>query len=120
MFPFQVANVAYFRSPEVLSALLNAANFDEFKMSDVYSFSLVVWEICCRIQVFIFVWQQIAKARASLELLIYAARAATQAARQLFKQQRHREHKRQLCAALSANLRAAQIVGNAASVARDF
>lgn len=37
-------------APEVLNNSLNIMNFDEFKMADIYSFSLVMWEVCNRIQ----------------------------------------------------------------------
>lgn len=40
-----------YMSPEVLAKSLNVRNFTEFKMSDIYSFSLVLWEIVRRIQV---------------------------------------------------------------------
>ena len=36
-------------SPEVLSAQLNIHNFDEFKKSDIYSLSLVFWEVFKRV-----------------------------------------------------------------------
>jgi serine/threonine protein kinase len=39
-----------YMSPEILAAILNVANFEEFKMADIYSYALVLWEICCRIQ----------------------------------------------------------------------
>jgi hypothetical protein len=32
-------------APELLSRTLNVANFEEFKRADIYSFSLVIWEI---------------------------------------------------------------------------
>lgn len=38
-------------APEILMSTLNLSNFDEFKMADIYSYALVLWEICCRIQV---------------------------------------------------------------------
>uniref|UniRef100_A0A1I8AUU3 receptor protein serine/threonine kinase n=1 Tax=Steinernema glaseri TaxID=37863 RepID=A0A1I8AUU3_9BILA len=34
-----------YMSPEVLSGRLNPNNFDAFKLSDIYSFSLLLWEI---------------------------------------------------------------------------
>jgi bone morphogenetic protein receptor type-1B len=39
-----------YMSPEVLAKRLNVQNFGEFKMSDMYSYSLVLWEIVRRIQ----------------------------------------------------------------------
>lgn len=40
-----------YMAPEVLDKSLNVRNFYHFKMADIYSFSLVVWEILRRIQV---------------------------------------------------------------------
>ncbi|TMS38466.1 hypothetical protein L596_005186 [Steinernema carpocapsae] len=34
-----------YMSPEVLTDTLNVANFDNFKLSDIYAFSLLLWEI---------------------------------------------------------------------------
>ncbi|CAD5226062.1 unnamed protein product [Bursaphelenchus xylophilus] len=39
-----------YMAPEILNNSLNVRNFDEFKMADVYSFALVIWEIINRIQ----------------------------------------------------------------------
>uniref|UniRef100_F1KXX2 receptor protein serine/threonine kinase n=1 Tax=Ascaris suum TaxID=6253 RepID=F1KXX2_ASCSU len=39
-----------YMAPEVLDKSLNVRNFYHFKMADIYSFSLVVWEILRRIQ----------------------------------------------------------------------
>ncbi|VDK20705.1 unnamed protein product [Anisakis simplex] len=39
-----------YMAPEVLDKSLNAKNFYHFKMADIYSFSLVLWEILRRIQ----------------------------------------------------------------------
>ncbi|VDM47999.1 unnamed protein product [Toxocara canis] len=39
-----------YMAPEVLDKSLNVKNFYHFKMADIYSFSLVVWEILRRIQ----------------------------------------------------------------------
>jgi hypothetical protein len=36
-------------APELLARTLNVANFDEFKCADIYSFSLVLWEIVNRV-----------------------------------------------------------------------
>lgn len=37
-----------YMAPEVLDESLNPANFEAFKMADMYSFGLVVWEMCRR------------------------------------------------------------------------
>uniref|UniRef100_A0A914C5J5 Serine/threonine-protein kinase receptor n=1 Tax=Acrobeloides nanus TaxID=290746 RepID=A0A914C5J5_9BILA len=39
-----------YMAPELLNKTLNVHNFEEFKMADIYSFSLVLWEIVRRIQ----------------------------------------------------------------------
>lgn len=41
-----------YMAPEVLDETINEAHFDSFKRADVYSFGLVLWEICrrCNIQ----------------------------------------------------------------------
>ncbi|VDN44268.1 unnamed protein product, partial [Gongylonema pulchrum] len=39
-----------YMAPEVLTKTLNAKNFHHFKLADIYSFSLVIWEILRRIQ----------------------------------------------------------------------
>lgn len=38
-------------APEVLDKTLNVKNFHHFKLADIYSFALVIWEILRRIQV---------------------------------------------------------------------
>lgn len=38
-------------APEVLARSLNINNFDEFKAADIYSYSLVLWEIFQMVQV---------------------------------------------------------------------
>jgi len=45
----QQAGTRRYMSPEVLSAQLNIHNFDEFKKSDIYSLSLVFWEVFRRV-----------------------------------------------------------------------
>lgn len=40
-----------YMAPEVLDKSLNVKNFHHFKMADIYSFALVIWEILRRIQV---------------------------------------------------------------------
>ncbi|KAG8237727.1 hypothetical protein J437_LFUL017030 [Ladona fulva] len=35
-------------APEVLDETLNKNTFESFKMADMYSFGLVLWEIACR------------------------------------------------------------------------
>lgn len=35
-------------APEVLDESLNTSSFDAFKMADMYSVGLVIWEICRR------------------------------------------------------------------------
>jgi hypothetical protein len=35
-------------APEVVSERMNVTDFDAFKYADVYSFGLVLWEICRR------------------------------------------------------------------------
>lgn len=42
-----------YMAPEVLDKTLNSRNFHHFKMADIYSFALVIWEILRRIQVLI-------------------------------------------------------------------
>ena len=37
-----------YMAPEVLSGTLNTNRFDDFKQADVYSFSLVLWELCLK------------------------------------------------------------------------
>ena len=37
-------------APEILNKTLNPNNFEEFKCADIYSFSLVLWEIINCIQ----------------------------------------------------------------------
>ncbi|VDK64903.1 unnamed protein product [Onchocerca ochengi] len=39
-----------YMAPEVLDKSLNVKNFHHFKMADIYSFALVIWEILRRIQ----------------------------------------------------------------------
>lgn len=39
-----------YMAPEVLNKTLNVRNFHHFKMADIYSFSLVLWEILRRIE----------------------------------------------------------------------
>ncbi|CAD5218654.1 unnamed protein product [Bursaphelenchus okinawaensis] len=39
-----------YMAPEILNNALNVKHFDEFKMADIYSFALVIWEIINRIQ----------------------------------------------------------------------
>ena len=39
-----------YMAPEVLNRSLNAANFEEFKWADIYSFALLLWEILNRIE----------------------------------------------------------------------
>ncbi|KAE9555122.1 hypothetical protein FO519_001697 [Halicephalobus sp. NKZ332] len=45
----QQSGTRRYMSPEVLSAQLNIHNFDEFKKSDIYSLSLVFWEVFKRV-----------------------------------------------------------------------
>lgn len=37
-----------YMAPEVLDETLNATSFDAFKMADMYSVGLVLWEVCRR------------------------------------------------------------------------
>ena len=37
-----------YMAPEVLDETINAAHFDSFKQADMYSFGLVLWELCRR------------------------------------------------------------------------
>lgn len=39
-----------YMAPEVLARTLNVTSFDEFKCADIYSYALVLWEICQRIR----------------------------------------------------------------------
>ena len=40
-----------YMAPEVLDKTLNVKNFTDFTMADIYSFSLVVWEILRHVEV---------------------------------------------------------------------
>lgn len=40
-----------YMAPELLARTLNITNFDEFKCADIYSYALVLWEICQRIEI---------------------------------------------------------------------